>query len=276
MSQSPARSFRPFRPSRSLCAALVLMPVLGVGALAACDAAKASASPERPVKVALGSAGGHPTVQAGDRLRVSADGGVLTEVTVTDPRGRQLVGGFSRGGTVWTSRAKAAPDTKYSVLALTRDPEGARSEAKESLTTGKVAKRNRVVFSPRPQGEVVGVGDPIALTFAYPVGNKAAVERRLEVVTDNRTEGAWTWESARGGRDRIVWRPEGGWKPGTKVTLRAELNGVDSGGGRFFTKDYGLRFTVGRSPAVKADLDADAYITPGLGLTPALWQGPGG
>ncbi|MCK7625689.1 Ig-like domain-containing protein [Streptomyces sp. RS10V-4] len=275
MSQSPARSSRPFRPSRSLCAAFALMPVLGFGTLAACDAAKASASPERPVKVALGSAGGHPTVQAGDQLRVSADGGVLTEVTVTDPRGRQLVGGFSRGGTVWTSRAKAAPDTKYSVLALTRDPGGARSAAKESLTTGKVAKRNRLTFTPRPGGAVVRAGDPITLTFAFPVRDRAAVERRLEVVTDNRTEGAWSWESA-GGRDRIVWRPEGGWKPGTKVMLRAELNGVDSGGGRFFTKDYGLRFTVGRGPAVKADLDADAYITPGLGLTPALWQGPGG
>ncbi|MFK0294117.1 Ig-like domain-containing protein [Streptomyces sp. NPDC090442] len=267
---------RPFRPSRSLCVALALMPVLGVGTLAACDAARASASQERPVRVGLGSADGQPTVQAGDRLQVSAHGGVLTEVTVTDPRGRQLVGGFSQGGTVWTSRAKAAPDTKYSVLARTKSPQGGTSEAKESLTTGKVVKRNRLTFSPRPHGEVVDADDPIALTFAFPVRNRAAVERRLEVTTDSGTEGGWTWETSRGGRDRVVWRPEQAWKPGTKVILRAELNGVDSGGGRFFTKDYGLRFTVGRSPAVRADLDSDAYITPGLGLTPALWQGPGG
>ncbi|MCZ0973191.1 hypothetical protein O1L55_20925 [Streptomyces albulus] len=72
MSLSPAR---PFRPSRSLCVALALMPVLGVGTLAACDATRASASVEQPVKVGLGSAGGQPTVQAGDRLRVSAAGG---------------------------------------------------------------------------------------------------------------------------------------------------------------------------------------------------------
>ncbi|MCE4942518.1 MULTISPECIES: Ig-like domain-containing protein [Streptomyces] len=272
MSLSPAR---PFRPSRSLCVALALMPVLGVGTLAACDATRASASVEQPVKVGLGSAGGQPTVQAGDRLRVSAAGGVLTEVTVTDPRGRQLVGGFSAGGTVWTSRAKVAPDTKYSVLARTKNQQGATDEAKESLTTGKVAKRNRLTIAPRPHGEVVGVHDPITLTFAFPVRDRAAVERRLTVTTDNRTTGAWTWKSVHG-KDRISWRPEQEWKPGTKVTLQAELNGVDSGGGRFFTKDYGLRFTVGRGTAVRADLDSDAYLTPGLGLTPALWQGPGG
>ncbi|MEU5299825.1 Ig-like domain-containing protein [Streptomyces noursei] len=273
MSLSPAR---PFRPSRSLCIALALMPVLGVGTLAACDAARASASQERPMKVGLGSASGNPTVQAGDQLRVSADGGVLTEVTVTDPRGRQLVGGFSQGGTVWTSRAKAAPETKYSVLARTKSDQGATTEAKESLTTGKVAKRNRVSFSPRPRGGVVGVDDPIRLTFAFPIRDREAVERRLSVITDNRSEGAWSWEPTHGGKDRIVWRPTHEWKPGTKVTVRAELNGVDSGDGRFFTKDYGLRFTVGRSAPVRSDLDSDAYITPGLGPAPALWQGPGG
>ncbi|MFJ5673908.1 Ig-like domain-containing protein [Streptomyces sp. NPDC093097] len=274
----PLSHARPPRPSRSLCVALALMPVLGVGGLAACAAARASASQERPVKpvkVGLGSADGQPTVQAGDRLRVSANGGVLTEVTVTDPLGRQLVGGFSQGGTVWTSRAKAAPDTKYSVLARTRDTQGTMSEAKESLTTGKVVKRNRLMLSPRPHGAVVGAADPISLTFAFPVQDRAAVERRLEVTTDDRTAGAWTWETAHHGKDRITWRPEQEWKAGTKVVLRAELNGVDSGGGRFFTKDYGLRFVVGRSAAVPAELDSDAYITPGLGLTPALWQGQG-
>ncbi|MER6051179.1 Ig-like domain-containing protein [Streptomyces sp. NPDC001793] len=272
MSLSPARSFR---PSRSLCVALALMPVLGVGTLAACDAARASATQARPVKVGLGSAAGHPTVQAGDRLRVSAAGGVLTDVTVTDPRGRQLVGTFSHGGTIWTSRAKAAPDTKYSVLARTKGVQGTSGEAKESLTTGKVAKRNRATLSPRPRDGVIGARDPITLTFAFPVRDRAAVEQRLKVTTDDRTEGAWAWVSGHG-KERIVWRPAQDWKPGTRVTLRAELNGVDSGDGRFFTKDYGLRFTVGRGQAVRSDLDSDAYITPGLGLTPALWQGPGG
>ncbi|GGU50130.1 hypothetical protein GCM10010211_13010 [Streptomyces albospinus] len=273
MSQSPDRHRR---PTRSLYVALALVPLIGVGTLAACDATKASASQGQPVKVGLGSASGTATVQAGDRLRVSADGGVLTEVTVTDPRGRQLVGGLSGNGTEWTSRAKAEPDTKYSVLARTKNPQGDTGEAKESLTTGKVAKRNRARLTPAPHGDVVGLTEPITLVFAFPVTERAAVERRLKVITDRPTEGSWDWSSTKGGKDEIAWRPKDAWAPGTKVTLRAELNGVDSGGGRFFTKDYGLSFTIGRSGAVKADLDAGAYTTPGLGLTPALWQGPGG
>ncbi|MER0484178.1 Ig-like domain-containing protein [Streptomyces sp. Edi2] len=243
MSQPPSRR----RSSRPRRIALALVPVIGMGALTGCGGS-AEASPQGdPVQVALGAAGGARTVQAGDRLQVTAEGGVLTEVSVTDPRGRQLPGGLSRGGTSWTSRAKTAPGTKYSVVARTRNAQGGVGAAKESLTTANAARLNTLMLDPHSPGVVSGADRPLTILFNFPVADRAAVERRLSVTTDSRMTGSWDWEQDHGGGDRVDWRPARPWKPGTEVTLRAALDGVDSGGGRYFVHDYDLKFTIGRS-----------------------------
>ncbi|MEU9125981.1 Ig-like domain-containing protein [Streptomyces sp. NPDC048506] len=243
MRQSPSLRRRPPRPLR---AALALLPVIGIGALTACGST-ASASTGDRVKVVLGAANGTRTVQAGDKLKVSAEGGVLTGVTVTDPRGRQLPGGLGDGGAVWTSSAKTAPDTKYSVVARTKDPQGGVGATKESVTTAKAAQLNQLVVDPGAQNAVIAADRPITLTFDFPVTDRTTVERRLRVTTDDEATGSWGWIKDDSGKDRVDWRPTKPSKPGTRITLRAELDGVDSGGGRYFAKDYDLNFTIGRT-----------------------------
>ncbi|MFI7099088.1 Ig-like domain-containing protein [Streptomyces sp. NPDC050161] len=254
MSQNPCPSRRT-RPTGLRHAVLTLLPVLGLGALTACGSAAASPAKGDPVRVTLGAASGTATVQAGDRLTVTASGGVLTEVTVTDPEGRHLTGGIGDGGTVWTSGAKTAPGTKYSVLARTRNPQGGTGEAKESVTTAKAGKFNKVTLRPGSQGAVAGIAQPVSVTFDFPVTDRAEVEKHLKVTTDNHTTGSWGWVRTASGKDRVDWRPKDYWKPGTRVGVQAGLDGVDSGGGRYFAKDHDLHFTIGRSRIVKVDLD---------------------
>ncbi|MFG2137977.1 Ig-like domain-containing protein [Streptomyces sp. NPDC048650] len=149
---SPLRA----RPRRTPRGALLLASLVGVGALSGCGSGPVSASEGASVQVGLGAASGTRTVQAGDRLRVTARGGVLTEVTVTDPRGEQLTGGLGDGGTVWTSRIRTAPATKYSVVARTENAHGARGEVKESVTTAKAGGLAASGTSPgrtAPQGQ---------------------------------------------------------------------------------------------------------------------------
>ncbi|MFH8568289.1 Ig-like domain-containing protein [Streptomyces sp. NPDC017993] len=136
-------TLRPSRPSPRLRATLALIPLAGLGALTACGGSAASASAGDAVQVGLGAANGTRTVQAGDRLRVTAAGGVLTDVTVTDPKGRQLAGRLGEHATAWTSDARASAATKYSVVARTRNDRGDTGEAKESVTTAAAAKLNR-------------------------------------------------------------------------------------------------------------------------------------
>ncbi|MEU9499599.1 Ig-like domain-containing protein [Streptomyces sp. NPDC048196] len=144
----------PLRPSprrRPWRTALALAGVVGAGTLTACGG-PAPGAQGAAVRVTLGAANGTRTVRAGDRLRVTAEGGVLTEVTVSDPRGRRLPGGLGGGGTVWTARAPAAPDTRYSVLARTKDGQGGLGAAKESLTTATAARLDAPVVAPDGAG----------------------------------------------------------------------------------------------------------------------------
>ncbi|MFD4633444.1 L,D-transpeptidase [Streptomyces sp. NPDC058284] len=74
-------------------------------------------------------------------------------------------------------------------------------------------------------GQTVGVGMPVSLTFDRPVPavERAAVERRLKVEADPGVTGSWSWVKDRNLHDgqRVDYRPSEPWNPGTKVTVRA-------------------------------------------------------
>lgn len=92
-------------------------------------------------------------------------------------------------------------------------------------------------------GQTVGVGMPISVTFdhAIPAAQRAEVERQLKVDTD--VEGAWSWVKDRNlsAGQRVDFRPRAYWIPGTKVTVRAGA-------------DITRHFTVGRSLVATVDV----------------------
>ncbi|WP_267245727.1 L,D-transpeptidase [Streptomyces sp. PR69] len=192
---------------------------------------------------------------AGEPVRVTAETGALTSVTVTDGKGRTLAGTTSADGRTWTSDRVAAPGVTYTVKAETRAEDGRAGTAGSSFTTAPADKVNKVDWRPG-DGATVGVAQPISLVFDHPVKNKAAVEKQLKVTTSNNTEGSWGWLTDWSGKDRVDWRPKEYFEPGTKVTLDARLDGVDSGeDGGWFVRDYKVGFTVGARQIVKVDLD---------------------
>ncbi|WDN55141.1 Ig-like domain-containing protein [Streptomyces clavuligerus] len=258
-------SARPVRhPSARLAvAAAVLAPL----ALTACTADSSGAASDD--KAGGAKAGGKPaavtvtpagqTARAGEPIRVTARGGTLTSVAVTDGKGKSVGGTLSEGNTVWTSERRAAPGATYRVTAGTTTEGGTKGTEQASFSTAKAERTNTVDWWPGTRGTdgTVGVAQPISLAFDHPVTNKAEVEKQLKVVTSNDTEGSWGWvKEWNSGRDRIDWRPKEYWKPGTKVTLKAPLSGIDSGNGRWFVRDYDNSFTVGARQEIKVDLDS--------------------
>ncbi|MGW7361143.1 L,D-transpeptidase family protein [Streptomyces sp. NPDC054802] len=246
------------RPVRVRVAAAVLL-----APLAAC-------SPGSPSPAADGKGGGSVAVEdrpatvtvspkgraapAGEPVKVTATGGRLTSVTVTDAEGRGLAGKLAADGASWTSARKAVPGASYTVTAVTATEAGTKRTARSTFTTAPADTVNKVDWRPGVN-RTVGIAQPVSLVFDHPVTDKAAVERQLKLTTSNGTEGSWGWLEDHSGRDRIDWRPKEYWKPGTKVTLRAELNGTDSGDGGWFVRDYSTAFTVGAGQVVKVDLD---------------------
>lgn len=231
--------------------------------LAACSAGGSTGAPhtkmkpnadDRPVTVTVTPAG--ERVRAGEPVRVTAAGGRLTAVTVTDAEGHRLTGKVAADGRSWVSARKAVPGAAYEVTAATRSGAGTARTTKAAFTTAPAGQVNKVDWRPGT-GTTVGVAQPISLVFDNPVKNRAEVEKQLKVTTSNGTEGSWGWIRDWSGRDRVDWRPKAYWKPGTEVTLNAELNGTDSGaGGGWFVRDYTTTFTVGARQIVKVDLDS--------------------
>ncbi|MGW1125823.1 Ig-like domain-containing protein [Streptomyces sp. NPDC002526] len=251
----------PARPQRPARLALIAgCAVLGV-ALTACSGGAAAsdreagkngdAAPSKAARASI-SVNLHGTAAAaGKPVTVTLAAGKLNEVTVSAGKDGTLSGRISADGRTWTSDRAAAPGTTYRVEA--RDTSGGSDTA--SFTTKAADKVNKLTLAPG-KNTTVGIAQPLSIVFDNPVKDKAAVEKALKVSTSNNTEGSWGWLRDYSGRDRVDWRPKEYWKSGTRITLDAELNGVDSGqGGGFFVRDYATTFTVGASQVVKVDLD---------------------
>ncbi|WP_282697412.1 Ig-like domain-containing protein [Streptomyces sp. CC208A] len=245
----------PIRLPRPALAAVALAV-----SLTACTAQAASgpASPAAPGRDAAPD--GPPakvTVvdpEAGRPVTVTAAGGTLVSVTVTDAEGGRLAGEVAGGGARWTSGRKAVPGTSYTVETVSRTAGGKETTSRSTFTTAKAERVNKLTLAPG-KNTTVGIAQPLSIVFDRPVKRKADVERQLKVTTSDNTEGSWGWVTDYSGRDRVDWRPREYWKPGTEVTLEADLNGTDSGDG-WFVRDYRTGFTVGAAQVVKVDLDA--------------------
>ncbi|MFF9352021.1 Ig-like domain-containing protein [Streptomyces sp. NPDC014734] len=187
----------------------------------------------------------------GQPVKVSLAAGRLGTVTVGAAEGDALTGRISADGRTWTSDRPAAPGTAYRVEA--KDTEGGSDRAE--FTTAAADKVNKLTLAPG-KNTTVGIGQPLSVVFDNPVKDRAAVEKALKVTTSNNTEGSWGWLRDYSGKDRVDWRPKEYWKSGTKVTLDAGLNGIDSGpSGGWFVRDYRTTFIVGAAQVVRVDLD---------------------
>ncbi|MFB7276785.1 Ig-like domain-containing protein [Streptomyces hydrogenans] len=160
--------------------------------------------------------------------------GRLTDVTVTDRRGRRIAGRAGGDGTRWTSDLPLPAGGAYTArLVLEEDgPEGPRRRIlRLAVRTAKApaGERLTVAFGPGEgaPGRTYGVGQPVTAQLSHPVpaadpGARRVVERALEVRSEPRAEGAWHWVDA----DTLHYRPRVYWPSGATVRVRSGLDGA--------------------------------------------------
>ncbi|WP_239310218.1 MULTISPECIES: Ig-like domain-containing protein [unclassified Frankia] len=165
-----------------------------------------------------------------------------------------LRGELSADARTWTSTDGLFADTRYQVTAQTSAAPGGSGPTVTgaTFTTVNPEKSLKVSWGP-VDGQTVGIGTPITLTFSAPVTDRAAVQRRLAVTANPPVAGAWNWASSTVAR----WRPQQYWKAGTRVHVEARLAGFDAGGNRFGLKDRTMDFVIG--PAQISYVDAAAH-----------------
>ncbi|MFD6416393.1 Ig-like domain-containing protein [Streptomyces sp. NPDC060194] len=184
-------------------------------------------------------------------LRIGAENGKLTEVVVEDSKGNAVDGEISADGATWEPAHHLAASTRYKVHAVAKDKDG-RASAKDIAFTTLTPKNTFIGHFTPEDGAKVGVGMPVSFNFTRGITDPAAVVKAIEVTADPPVEIRHKWH----GNDRLDFRPEQYWKPGTKVSVKLNLNGVEGRPGVYGRQAKTFRFTVGRSQVSTVDAKA--------------------
>jgi len=185
-------------------------------------------------------------------VRLTASDGTFTRVTVRAGKGHdRLDGTLSADKTTWTSTEPLEPSTRYRVSASAEDADGVPATERSSFRTENLSLHEQTFPSFAPiAGQTVGVGMPVIVRFDVPVTDKAAIEKHLSVKTTSNQRGAWHWISD----SEVHWRPASYWKPGTDVTVNADINSVPAGNGIYGQVSRSATFHVGDSVISRVDV----------------------
>ncbi len=205
-----------------------------------------------PAQVAVSPADGAREVAADTPVKVQVTGARLSEVRVTDGKGTELDGAYSPDHASWTASVPLKVGTRYRVHAWSDAADGQQVEKTTGFSKKDVARSGTLeVASVTPaDGEEVGIGHPIQVTFNQPVTDRATVQKALRVTATPPVEGAWYWI------DDVTadYRPQAFWPANTKVELRAKLAGIDAGDGIIGGKNRNSTFSVGRAQVIQVDV----------------------
>ncbi|WP_340538605.1 L,D-transpeptidase [Nocardioides sp. GXZ039] len=181
-------------------------------------------------------------------VSVSAKGGLLDDVKVTSEAG-DVAGAIADDGATWTATDRLEPGTKYTVTARAGEGDTA-ARSRLSFTTADLSLDQQTYPSVAPlQGETVGVGMPVVVTFDLPVTDKAAFEKQMKVTSTPAQAGSWYWLND----TTAHWRPKSYWQPGTEVSVDVDVNGVEAGNGIYGQENREVDFQVGDAHIYKVN-----------------------
>jgi lipoprotein-anchoring transpeptidase ErfK/SrfK len=187
-------------------------------------------------------------------VTVSAEDGVLGAVSLVNADGDQVPGKLSPDGLTWASTESLGYNKRYTLTAesfglggVTSNQKTFQTHSPENLTMAYVLPN---------EGEVVGIGQPVAIRFDENIPNRLAAEKAITVTTKPPVEGAFYWLSNR----EVRWRPQTYWKPGTTVDVAVNTYGVNLGDGLFGQENVTTHFTIGDEVIATAD-DSTKMVT---------------
>ncbi|MCZ4559707.1 Ig-like domain-containing protein [Rhodococcus sp. IEGM 1401] len=182
-----------------------------------------------------------------DPVTVSVADGKLSSVTMLNPEGEPVSGAISPDGLSWTNTEPLGYDREYRVQADAYGLGGASSTV-SSFTTSQPGNFTKPYVLPNP-GDIVGIGQPVAVQFDEPITDKVAAQNAITVTTTPAVEGAFYWVNNK----EVRWRPQNYWAPGTKVDVAVNVYGRDLGDDIFGQENATTSFTIGDAVIATAD-----------------------
>ncbi len=222
----------------------------GGSAAHAVDAAARSGASSARITITPKDASTDVGIDHGSQVTVT--GGTLTKVTMVRTAtagGGTVSGHLSADRHAWRPDGPLARSTAYSITATAKDGQGRQAVSHAAFTTVSSAHTFVGYVTPH-DGDTVGVGMPVSVTFDKTITRQAAVQSHISVTSSGgqRVVGHWF-----GGR-RVDFRPQRYWKSGSEVTVKLSLRNVRGADGVRGAQNRTLRFQVGRSQVSTVDV----------------------
>ncbi|OBA78529.1 hypothetical protein A9W99_22870 [Mycobacterium sp. 1164966.3] len=243
------------RPRLSLVVAMISVAVFGV----ACSSSPA-ASPVKAItdkgtpfadlmvpKLTASVTDGAVGVTVDAPVTVTVADGVLASVTMVNDNGRSVAGQVSPDGLRWSTTEQLGYNRHYT-LNVKAHGLGGTASRQMSFATSSPEHLTMPYVNPS-DGEVVGIGQPVAIRFDENIANRMAAQKAITITANPPVEGAFYWLNNR----EVRWRPEHYWKPGTTVDVAVNTYGVDLGDGMFGEDNVKTHFTIGDEVIATAD-----------------------
>ena len=183
-------------------------------------------------------------------LTLKAKDGSFKKVLVRSPK-HSVPGEISSDKSSWTAKGRLEPGTHYRVRSVVVDDDGRSVVKRSAFSTQALSLDQQTYPSFAPTaGETVGVGMPVIVRFDVPIKDKAKIEKHLQVTNSSGQKGAWHWLND----NEVHWRPVHYWKPGTDVTVKADINSIPAGDGIYGQLSRTSKFHVGQSVISKVNM----------------------
>ena len=261
-------SGQPAASSQVVAPAIAASSSAAVSGPAAAPSTSAVKIPGSNVVITAKPAFGSKNVAPDNPVSISVFAGKISSLVLKSDDGRTITGNISSDKGTWTNNERLTFNTTYTFAGSAQSSQGKTVPIAGTISTVKPKSTESAAIQ-IPNGDTVGVGAPIIVTFSGVVTDRAAAERQLKVTTSAGAalKGNWGWlqdgDVLGNGviRSQVHWRPTaspatGGtpyWPAFTKVHVEADLNGVDYGNGQWGNADITSDFTIGRSQIVIAD-----------------------
>jgi lipoprotein-anchoring transpeptidase ErfK/SrfK len=177
--------------------------------------------------------------------------GTVSSVTLREDGGGQVAGAMRPDGTSWMPDTPLRLGRTYTAEVTATGPGGRTATRSVTFSTMKSANQRIDTSLYLRHGATYGVAMPVVIQFDEDVPESArpAVQRRLFVTSNPPQPGAWRWFSGR----QVLYRPPSYWRPGTTLSVRAALDGVPMGKGRYGDEDHVATATIGRDLRMAVD-----------------------
>src|SRR3954468_11642275 len=212
------------------------------------------ASQESAAEVTSNVRPGARGVDLSRKVKLRVRSGTLQEVQVTGPKGGVVQGRVSPDKTRWVSTTPLQAASRYRVISTAVDADGLKKGYEAAFRTRALSLDEQTYASFVPvNGQTVGVGMPVIIRFDVPVTDKASIEKHLKAVSQPAQAGSFYWVSSQ----EVHWRPRTYWRPGTDVTVNADIAGVPAGNGIYGQSSRSMKFHVGDAMISKVDMNSD-------------------